>query len=220
LKPDFYWSRFNRAKALIALGRKEDAIKDYEYLLERDPSNQGIRNLLNGLRAEIATLPVPTAETPSPVLRSLPPAVQKEIEQVRESCPLDEKNTSGDEGLQTFTVSGAQAVLVDTLNFCGEGRRCLHSVNCATGYTHSVAIYVRYGNVWRKSFSVDATEPIFLSVEPYAENPKFRALVLSVHAGWDLGCPVRNKNDGTAWKREKCDFVVKWDGTKFTYKPL
>jgi hypothetical protein len=127
------------------------------------------------------------------------------------------KTTSGDEGLATFTVSGAQAVVVDELKFCGGGQ-CTHGVNCATGYTHSVAIYVRYGNVWRKSFSVDATEPIFLSIEPYADN--FRALVLSVHAGWDLGCPVRNKNDLTAWKREKCDFVVKWDGTKFTHKPL
>ena len=71
----------------------------------------------------------------------------------------------------------------------------MNSVNCATGYTHDVAIYVRQGNVWRKSFSVAATEPIFLSVEPY--GTKFRALVLSVHAGWDLGCPVRGKSGGT-----------------------
>jgi lipoprotein NlpI len=39
LKPDFYWSRFNRAKALVVVGRKEDAIKDYEYLFNRDPTN-------------------------------------------------------------------------------------------------------------------------------------------------------------------------------------
>src|SRR5262249_55085411 len=57
------------------------------------------------------------------------------------------RNTSGDEGLEAFTVSGAQAVLVDALNFYGGGRLCIKSVNCATGYTHSVAIYVRYGNV-------------------------------------------------------------------------
>jgi hypothetical protein len=48
------------------------------------------------------------AETPAPILRSLPPS--------------DQKNTAGDEGLQTFTVAGAQAVMVDELNFCGEGR--------------------------------------------------------------------------------------------------
>jgi len=103
-----------------------------------------------------------------------------------------EKNTSGDAGLQTFTVSGAQAVLVDSLNFCGGQQTCFHGINCATGYTHSVTIDIRRGNAWKKSFSVDATEPVFLSVEPYVENPKFRALVLSVHAG-DLGCPVRDK---------------------------
>jgi hypothetical protein len=153
------------------------------------------------------------------ILRSLPSAVQKEIQEVRESCPADEKNTSGDDGLQIFTVSGAQAVLVDSLNFCGGQQTCLHGINCATGYTHSVTIYVRRGNAWKKSFSVHATEPVFLSVEPYVETPKFRALVLSVHAG-DLGCPVRAKDDPTAWKKEKCDFVVKWDGAKFTSKPL
>ena len=65
LKPDFYWSRFNRAKALVVVGRKEDAIKDYEYLLNRDPTNQGIRNLLHGLRAAIATQPGPNPPSPS-----------------------------------------------------------------------------------------------------------------------------------------------------------
>lgn len=94
-------------------------------------------------------------------------------------------------------------------------------MNCATGYTHQVEIYVRRGKVWTKPFSIQATEPIFLSVEPGVENPKFRALVLSVHGGDDiLGCPIRNKNDPTAWKYEKCDFVLRWDGTKFTHKPL
>jgi hypothetical protein len=88
-------------------------------------------------------------------------------------------------------------------------------VNCATGYTHQVEIYVRRGNAWTKSFSIQATEPIFLSVER-SEKSKFRALVLSVGGGDDiLGCPIRNKNDPIAWKHEKCDFVVKWDGTKF-----
>jgi hypothetical protein len=35
------------------------------------------------------------AETRSPVLPSLPPAVQKEIGEIRNDCPGDEKNTSG-----------------------------------------------------------------------------------------------------------------------------
>jgi hypothetical protein len=175
----------------------------------------------------LATFVNSHAMAEAPILRSLPPDAQKEIERVRQSCrelgPATSDYsppgvTEGDEGLITFTVSGAQAVLVDELKFCGSGVECMHGVNCATGFTHSVALYVHYGNVWRKSFFVDATEPIFLSIEPYSNT--FRALVLSVHAGWDLGCPVRNKNDPTAWKREKCDFVVKWDGTKFTYRAL
>jgi hypothetical protein len=160
----------------------------------------------------------------APVLRSLPSDVQKEITRVRQSCRelgpatsdyTPPKVTKDDEGLITFTVSGAQAVLVDELNFCGGAGECMHGINCATGFTHDVAISVRYRDMWRKSFSVDATEPIFLSIEPYTD--KFRALVLSVHAGWDLGCPVRNKYDPTAWKREKCDFVIKWDGTRFVH---
>jgi hypothetical protein len=52
-------------------------------------------------------------------------------------------------------------------------------------------------------------------------HSKFRALVISVHGG-DEGCPVRNKSDLTAWKKEKCDFTVKWDekAKQFVYKPL
>ena len=38
LKSDFYWSRLNRAKTFSALGQKEGAINDYEYLLGRDPT--------------------------------------------------------------------------------------------------------------------------------------------------------------------------------------
>ena len=125
----------------------------------------------------------------------------------------------GDDGLRTFTVSGVQAVLIDELDVCGGGFDCIHGVNCATGYTHDVAIYVRSRDVWRKSFSVAATDRIFLSIEPY--TGKFRALVLSVHGGDEaLHCPLRDKNAGDAWKHEKCDFVVKWDGAKFIYRPL
>ena len=149
------------------------------------------------------------------VLQTLPAGVQKVIKETRAGCPA-EKTTSGDEGLRAFTVSGADAVLVDELDLCGG--ECFKGSNCATGFTHKVTIYVRSGNVWKKAFSVDATEPIFVSTEPY--TGKFRALVLSVHAGWDLGCSVRNKNDPTAWKREKCDFIIKWDGSRFVHKPL
>jgi hypothetical protein len=110
----------------------------------------------------------------APILKSLPSDVQKEIGGLRQSCRelgpatsdyTPPKVTKDDEGLITFTASGAQAVLVDELNFCGDGG-CIHGVNCATGYTHNVAIYVHSRGIWKKSFSVDATEPIFLSTEP------------------------------------------------------
>ena len=133
--------------------------------------------------ATVYNLPA-IAKTPTPITAVATTRSPTEIEEIRNNCPSDEKNTSGDEGLQTFTVSGAQAVLVDQLNFCGEGRTCIHGVNCATGYTHQVEIYVRRGSVWVQSFSIYATEPIFLSVEPN-ENPRFRALVLSVGGGDD-----------------------------------
>jgi predicted aspartyl protease len=51
LKPDFYWSRLNRAKALAALGRNESAAEDYEYLLKRDPTNQELSHSLEALTA-------------------------------------------------------------------------------------------------------------------------------------------------------------------------
>jgi hypothetical protein len=150
------------------------------------------------------------------LLSTLPVEAKRMIETVRNSCLSDMNPTSGDEGLIEFTIQGSQAVLVDELNFCSNGE-CNHGVNCATGFTHDVAIYVRSGKSWRKVLSRNATEKIFLSLDPYTS--KFRALVMSVHGG-DEGCPFRDKNDPTAWKREKCDFVVKWDGTKFVWKPL
>jgi hypothetical protein len=70
-----------------------------------------VRNMFIALLI-LMSLPA-IAETPSSVLRSLPPAVQKDIGEIRNACPNDDLRTSGDEGLATFTVSGAQAVLVD-----------------------------------------------------------------------------------------------------------
>lgn len=69
------------------------------------------------------------AETTA-ILKSLPFDVQQTIEGIRQSCRelgpatsdyVPPKVTEGDEGLRTFTVSGAQAVLIDELNFCGNG---------------------------------------------------------------------------------------------------
>jgi hypothetical protein len=56
--------------------------------------------------------------------------------------------------------------------------------------------------------------------------PAFKALVLNVFSG-NKDCPTRDVvvREGResyvfpAWK-QSCTAVVKWNGTKFTYKPL
>jgi hypothetical protein len=78
------------------------------------------------------------------------------------------------------------------LNFCNGG--CIPGVNCATGFTHSVRVYVRTGNAWKRVLSRDVTEPIFVSADPRTDE--LRALVMSVHGG-DTGCPIRDKNART-----------------------
>ena len=104
------------------------------------------------------------AETPSPVLRSLPAEVQKNIEQVRSSCreywtgrgfeitPYGPGwASSGDEGLISFTLSGAQAVMVSNLNLCAG--QCLKGVTCSTVPFYEINIYVRTGQAWRNALS-------------------------------------------------------------------
>jgi hypothetical protein len=149
-------------------------------------------------------------------MSSLPSGLQKEIEQIHENCPAEE--WAQNRGLITFTVSGAKAFLFDSLNFCGDGSGCNHGAGCATGYTHTVEIYIRAGNKWTKTFSKDVTEPIFLSIE---EEGKFKALVVKVHAGWEKECPSISSSP-TEWKYRSCDMIVRWDNgsKKFTYKPL
>src|SRR5262249_2716698 len=162
---------------------------------------------------------------PSSVLQSLPTSVQKRIKEIRERCLAIERENppygtaDDDDGLMTFTLSGAQAVLVDELSFCGG--ECYHGVNCATGHMHLVEVYVRSGSVWRKVFSKQVTQPIFVSTEndPHTgKSTRFRALVIKIGAE-DKMCPAIS-SDSTEWKRRSCDFVVKWDGAKFTFKPL
>jgi hypothetical protein len=159
-----------------------------------------------------------TAE--APILRSLPFDVQKEIGRVRQACrgavPCTSDNdpprvTKDDEGLISFSVSGKQAVLVDELNFCGGGGNCFDGVNCATGFTHNIAIYVRSGNAWRKALSTFASEPVLLRIENGTQT--FKSLVLKVFPG-DWGCPPRTNY------RDTCAAVVKWDGTKFVHALL
>jgi hypothetical protein len=129
--------------------------------------------------------------------------------------------SSGDEGLILFTVSGMQAVMVSDLELC-DGQ-CHTGANCSNRGSYGIAIYVRSINgTWRKALSTDARRSVFLSTD----NNKFKALVLSV-AGGNKDCPTRDAmyREGKetyvfpAWK-QSCDAVVRWNGTKFTYKPL
>jgi tetratricopeptide (TPR) repeat protein len=57
LKPDFYWSRLNRAKALVAIGRNQSAVEDYQYLIKRDPTNQELIHSLDALTVTIVQKP-------------------------------------------------------------------------------------------------------------------------------------------------------------------
>lgn len=108
-------------------------------------------------------------------------------------------------------------MLVDQLNFCGHGQDCIHGVNCATGFTHSVAIYVRTGKSWRKALSLYASEPVMLGLDNGTDE--FKALVLNVFSG-DLGCPVRANVPLSVRSRETCLAVVKWNGTAFVHSLL
>jgi hypothetical protein len=167
------------------------------------------------------------AQDDSPVLHSLPAEVQKNIEDTRAACReamqyngIDRSQSispmapemrwvsSGGEGLIQFTVSGAQAVMVSNHELCG--RQCIKGATCSTVGSYDINIYVRTGHAWRNALSTRAAGDVFLST--VGENNKLNALVLSV-SGVDKNCHVQN------WK-EFCDMVIKWDGKKFTYKPL
>jgi hypothetical protein len=153
------------------------------------------------------------------VLQSLPTDVQKGIEEIRASCrsidELKDRVTSGDEGLVTFTVSSRQAVLVDDKLLCGI---CIHGTNCSKTGTRNVRVYILFGNAWKKFLSdLNITEDIFVSYVPNSQ--KLNALVVDLQGG-NKGCPTRwaPTASGQWYERRSC--VVRWNGTKFTYKPL
>jgi hypothetical protein len=167
-------------------------------------------------------------ETPSSLLQSLPAEVQKNIEQVRTACreywnnigadpsqpispftPEVRRVSSGDDGLILFTVSGTQAVMVSNLELCGG--QCLKGAVCSTVGSYDINIYVRTGHAWRNALST-RVGAAFLSTDKETHT-KFNALVLSVSGADDKNCRVQ------FWK-QYCDMVVKWDGKKFTFKPL
>jgi hypothetical protein len=102
---------------------------------------------------------------------ALPAEAQAKVFDVRKQChdfygeEGDKYLMKGDEGLTVFFVSGTMAVLIDELRLCGSGYECIKGVNCATGFTHEVMIYVLSKGSWKKALSVTASEPILLSVD-------------------------------------------------------
>jgi hypothetical protein len=184
--------------------------------------------------AFLATLAIPVAhaETPSSVLESLPAEIQKDIEDTRAACRAylndhgiadanDFLVTSGDVGLISFTLSGAQAVMVSALHLCGD--QCLKGVTCSNHGGSDFDIYVRTGQAWRKALSTKTYGPPFLSLDWWSrDQTAFGAMVLSIPAD-SKDCPKRRifirSYDGTAWKLP-CDVIVRWNGTKFTYEAL
>jgi hypothetical protein len=74
-------------------------------------------------------------------------------------------------------------------------------------------------------FDTDVVGDIFLSTD-LVKSGEFKVMVLSVFSG-NKDCPTRDVKvrEGResyvfpAWK-QSCDAVVRWDGTKFTFKAL
>jgi hypothetical protein len=165
------------------------------------------------------------AEAPSPVLQSLPAEVQKNIEEIRAGCRAywnargiaDSSDvlpflvSSGDDGLISFTLSGTQAIMVSDQALCGD--QCLTGATCSNDVgTYGLNIYVRTDHAWSNALSTMVFGPVFLSTDK-EDYTKFKTLVLHVSGADNKHCQVK-------WWKRHCDIVVKWDGKKFTFKPL
>ena len=164
-----------------------------------------------------------TQEAASPVLQSLPAKVQKDIEETRTSCRSsgdDMDVNSGDSGLIQFLLGGRKAVLVDDIELCGG---CYKGYNCSNRGTRDVRVYALFGNAWRKVLeTAEITGDIFMSYVPGKYRPEgqeLNALVVNLFIG-NKECPTRRAGSmsGQSWEARSC--VVRWNGTKFTYKPL
>jgi hypothetical protein len=142
------------------------------------------------------------AQSDSSILRSLPAAVQKDIEETRTSCrSTDNEINSGDSGLIQFLLGGKRAVLVDNIGLCGD---CYHGYNCTNRGTRLVRVYALFENAWSMVLSNDnITGDIFVNL--FIGNKE---------------CPTRRAGSMSeqSWEARSC--VVRWNGTKFTYKPL
>ena len=91
-------------------------------------------------------------------------------------------------------------------------RQCLKGATCTTVGSYDLNIYVRTGDAWSNALSTTVCCDVFLSTDK-EDYTKFKALVLHVSGADNKHCHVK-------WWKQYCDMVVKWDGKKFTFKPL
>jgi hypothetical protein len=130
--------------------------------------------------------------------------------------------TSGDDGLIQFLLGDRKAVLVDPIVLCGG---CYKGYNCSNRGTRDVRVYALFGNAWRKVPFLETasiTGDVFVSYVPGKYRPegqKLNALVVDLFFG-NKQCPTRRAGSMSeqSWEARSC--VVRWNGTKFTYKPL
>jgi hypothetical protein len=163
------------------------------------------------------------AQPSSSVLQSLPAEVRKDIEETRTSCKSSGNElsvTAGDIGLIQFLLGSRKAVLVDPIILCGG---CYPGFHCSNRGTREVRVYALFGKAWRMVLSNDfITGDIFVSNVPGNYSPEgqeLNALVVNLFIG-NKECPTRRAPDNSSqsWEARSC--VVRWNGTKFTYKPL
>jgi hypothetical protein len=162
------------------------------------------------------------AHAETSVLQSLPRNVQKSIEGTRADCKDlgDNAQTSGDLGLVTFTLNGKQAVPIDPILLCNG---CHPGFNCSNRGTRDVEVYVLRQKSWVKVLSNgNITGDVFVSNKPgaYSEiGQELNALVVNLFTG-NRECPTREAASSSAQSYEARSCVVRWNGTRFTYKPL
>jgi hypothetical protein len=63
------------------------------------------------------------------------------------------------------------------------------------------------------------TGDIFVSYKPGQNSQVLNALVGNLYVG-NIDCPTREAPDASSRSREARTCVVRWQGNKFTYKPL
>ncbi len=82
-------------------------------------------------------------------------------------------------------------------------------------------VYALFGNAWRKVLeTAEITGDIFMSYVPGKyEGQELNALVVNLFIG-NKECPTRRADSMSAQSYEARSCVLRWNGTKFTYKPL